>query len=40
MIVKGKKIYMRKGTLKVDISMERENGEVVCRGEISRNGSG
>jgi 3-hydroxyacyl-[acyl-carrier-protein] dehydratase len=29
-IVKGKKIYMRRGALKVDVSMERENGEIVC----------
>ena len=34
-IVKGKKIYMRKGALKVDISMERENGEVVCLGKLA-----
>jgi 3-hydroxyacyl-[acyl-carrier-protein] dehydratase len=34
-IVKGKKIYMRRGALKVDISMERENGEVVCVGKLA-----
>ena len=34
-IVKGKKIYMRKGALKVDISMERENGEIVCVGQLA-----
>ena len=34
-IVKGKKIYMRKGALKVDVSMERENGEVVCAGKLA-----
>jgi 3-hydroxyacyl-[acyl-carrier-protein] dehydratase len=34
-IVKGKKIYMRKGSLKVDINMERENGEVVCVGQLA-----
>ena len=34
-IVKGKKIYMRKGALKADISMERENGEVVCVGKLA-----
>jgi len=33
--VKGKKIYMRKGSLKVDINMERENGEVVCVGQLA-----
>jgi 3-hydroxyacyl-[acyl-carrier-protein] dehydratase len=34
-IVKGKKLYMRRGALKVDISMERENGEVVCVGKLA-----
>lgn len=34
-IVKGKKIYFRKGALKVDIVMERENSEVVCMGKIA-----
>lgn len=34
-IVKGRKIYLRKGALKVDISMERENGEVVCMGKLA-----
>ena len=34
-IVKGKKIYMRKGALKVDINMERENGEIVCVGQLA-----
>ncbi|MRR15208.1 MAG: beta-hydroxyacyl-ACP dehydratase [Deltaproteobacteria bacterium] len=34
-IVRGKKIYMRKGALKVDVSMERENGEVVCAGKLA-----
>ena len=34
-IVRGKKIYMRKGALKVETSMERENGEVVCVGKLA-----
>ena len=34
-IVKGRKIYLRKGALKVDINMERENGEVVCMGKLA-----
>jgi 3-hydroxyacyl-[acyl-carrier-protein] dehydratase len=34
-IVRGKKINMRKGALKVDVSMERENGEVVCVGQLA-----
>jgi 3-hydroxyacyl-[acyl-carrier-protein] dehydratase len=34
-IVKGQKIYLRKGALKVDVNMERENGEVVCVGKLA-----
>ena len=34
-IVKGRKLYMRKGALKVDAYMERENGEVVCAGKLA-----
>ncbi|MEN6375036.1 MAG: beta-hydroxyacyl-ACP dehydratase [Smithella sp.] len=34
-IVKGKKIYFRKGAMKVDIVMERENGEVICLGKLA-----
>lgn len=34
-IVRGEKIYMRKGALKVSTSMERENGEVVCIGKLA-----
>jgi 3-hydroxyacyl-[acyl-carrier-protein] dehydratase len=34
-IVKGRKIYMRKDVLKVDVNMERENGEVVCMGQLA-----
>jgi 3-hydroxyacyl-[acyl-carrier-protein] dehydratase len=34
-IVRGKKIYLRKGALKVEVSMERENGEVVCTGKLA-----
>jgi 3-hydroxyacyl-[acyl-carrier-protein] dehydratase len=34
-IVKGKKIYFRKGAIKVDLTMERENGEVVCLGKLA-----
>jgi len=35
MLVRGKKIYMRKGALKVDVSMERGNGEIVCMGKLA-----
>lgn len=34
-IVKGKKNYFRKGVLKVDTTMERENGEIVCLGTLT-----
>ncbi len=34
-IVKGKKIYFRKGAIKVDLTMERENSEVVCQGKLA-----
>jgi 3-hydroxyacyl-[acyl-carrier-protein] dehydratase len=34
-IVKGRKIYLRKGALKVDINMERENGDIVCLGKLA-----
>jgi 3-hydroxyacyl-[acyl-carrier-protein] dehydratase len=34
-IVKGKKNYFRKGVLKVDTTMEKENGEIVCLGTLA-----
>ena len=34
-IIKGRKIYFRKNTIKADVSMERENGEVVCLGKLA-----
>jgi 3-hydroxyacyl-[acyl-carrier-protein] dehydratase len=34
-IVKAKKIYFRKITIKASVSMEKENGEMVCSGELS-----
>ena len=34
-IVKGRKIYFRQGAIKVDLTMERENGEVVCTGKLA-----
>jgi len=34
-IVKGKKSYFRRGVLKVETTMERENGEVVCLGTLT-----
>lgn len=34
-IVKGKKNYFRRGVLKVETTMERENGEIVCLGTLT-----
>jgi 3-hydroxyacyl-[acyl-carrier-protein] dehydratase len=34
-IIKGKKIYFRRNTIKSSVSMERENGEIICLGELS-----
>ncbi|PKN70151.1 MAG: beta-hydroxyacyl-ACP dehydratase [Deltaproteobacteria bacterium HGW-Deltaproteobacteria-12] len=34
-IVTGNKIYFRKGALKVGLTMQRENGEVVCLGKLA-----
>jgi 3-hydroxyacyl-[acyl-carrier-protein] dehydratase len=34
-IVKAKKIYFRRITIKASVSMENENGEIICVGELS-----
>lgn len=34
-IIKGKKIYFRKNVIRASVSMERENGEIICLGELS-----
>jgi 3-hydroxyacyl-[acyl-carrier-protein] dehydratase len=34
-LVRGRKIYFRQGAMKVDLAMERENGEVVCVGKLA-----
>jgi 3-hydroxyacyl-[acyl-carrier-protein] dehydratase len=34
-IIKGRKIYFRRNNLKAEVSMERENGEPVCRGILA-----
>lgn len=34
-IVEGNKVYFRKGAIKVDLSMARENGEIVCIGKLA-----
>ena len=37
-IVRGEKIYFRRGTLKTKVRMERENGELVCCGVLAGTG--
>ena len=34
-ITKGKKIYFRKNCIKANVSMEREDGEIICSGTLS-----
>jgi 3-hydroxyacyl-[acyl-carrier-protein] dehydratase len=34
-IITGKKIYFRKNMIKANVSMERENGEIVCVGKLA-----
>jgi len=34
-IVKAQKVYFRKNIIKANVSMERENGEIICVGELS-----
>ena len=34
-VVKANKIYFRKMTMKAGVFMERENGEIICSGELS-----
>ncbi|MFZ1980344.1 MAG: beta-hydroxyacyl-ACP dehydratase [Smithella sp.] len=34
-IIKGKKIYFRRNIFRASVSMERENGEIICFGELS-----
>jgi 3-hydroxyacyl-[acyl-carrier-protein] dehydratase len=34
-IIRGGKIYFRKNTIKANVSMERENGEIICFGILS-----
>jgi len=37
-IVRGEKLYFRRGSLKTKVSMERENGELVCCGILAGTG--
>jgi 3-hydroxyacyl-[acyl-carrier-protein] dehydratase len=34
-IIKAEKVYFRKITIKANVSMERENGEIICLGTLS-----
>lgn len=34
-IVRGEKVYFRRGSLKARVAMERENGEAVCSGVLA-----
>lgn len=34
-IIRGKKIYFRRGVLKARASLERENGELICSGVLA-----
>ena len=37
-VVRGEKLYFRRGSLKTRVSMERENGELVCCGILAGTG--
>ena len=34
-VIRGRKLYFRRGSLKAAVTAERENGEVVCRGTLA-----
>jgi 3-hydroxyacyl-[acyl-carrier-protein] dehydratase len=34
-IIKAKKVYFRNNIIKANVFMERENGEIVCLGNLS-----
>jgi 3-hydroxyacyl-[acyl-carrier-protein] dehydratase len=37
-IIKGEKVYLRRGNLKTKVSMERENSEMICCGVLTGRG--
>jgi len=37
-VVKAEKIYFRRGNIKSQVTIERENGESVCRGQLTGSG--
>jgi 3-hydroxyacyl-[acyl-carrier-protein] dehydratase len=34
-VIRGEKVYFRKGNLKAKVSMERENGELIASGVLA-----
>lgn len=38
-IIRGEKVYFRRGNLKTRVSMQRENGKMVCSGVLAGMGS-
>lgn len=37
-VVRGRKVYMRRGSLKADITLEKEEGQIVCSGTLAGKG--
>ncbi len=37
-IIKGEKVYLRRGNLKTRVSIERENGDMICFGVLTGKG--
>lgn len=37
-IIKGEKVYLRRGNLKTKVGIERENGDIVCYGVLTGKG--
>lgn len=37
-IIRGRKVFFRRGSLRAKITMERENGEIVCSGVLTGTG--
>ncbi|MCD6486818.1 MAG: beta-hydroxyacyl-ACP dehydratase [Syntrophobacterales bacterium] len=37
-IIRGEKVYLRRGNLKTKVSIERENGDIVCYGVLTGKG--
>ncbi len=37
-VIRGEKVYLRRGNLKTKVSMEREHGELICSGTLTGRG--